>query len=67
MALKWHPDRHNTNEEMREKAEKMFKDIGEAFAILNDPQKKLRYDNGEDIEEIEGGGGGHGGNAQDIF
>jgi len=68
MALKWHPDRHNTNEEMREKAESMFKDIGEAFSVLNDPQKKHRYDNGEDLEEIESGGGHHHhGDAQDIF
>ena len=67
MALKWHPDRHNTNEEMREQAEKTFKDIGEAFSILNNPQKKQRYDSGEDIEEIESGGGGGHGNAQDVF
>jgi DnaJ homolog subfamily C member 7 len=48
----------------------MFKDIGEAYSILSDPQKKMRYDQGADIEEIENGGaGGHGfhGDPNDIF
>lgn len=36
-------------------AEKKFKDIGEAYAILGDPQKRKKYDLGQDIEEIEGG------------
>lgn len=57
-AIEWHPDKHNTKSEEEVKhAEAMFKDIGEAYAILSDPQKKQRYDNGEDIEEIEQGGG----------
>ncbi len=40
-AIEWHPDKHNTeSEEEVKKAEAMFKDIGEAYAILSDPQKK---------------------------
>ena len=40
-AVEWHPDKHNTKtpDEVRE-AEAMFKDIGEAYAILSDPKKR---------------------------
>ncbi len=45
MALKWHPDKHSSGEEeQRINADKMFKDISEAYSILSDPQKKARYD-----------------------
>lgn len=44
-ALKWHPDKHsNSDEAARAHAEKMFKDIGEGYAILSDPQKREMYD-----------------------
>ena len=67
-AIEWHPDKHNTkSEEELKNAESMFKDIGEAYAILSDPQKKQRYDSGEDIEEIEQGSGHGGMNPNDIF
>jgi DnaJ-class molecular chaperone len=36
-ALRWHPDKNNGSEEEKLHAEKMFKDIGEAFSILSDP------------------------------
>jgi curved DNA-binding protein CbpA len=37
-AIEWHPDKHNTKSEEEVKhAEAMFKDIGEAYAILSDP------------------------------
>lgn len=58
LALQWHPDKHNA--ETREQAEKMFQDIGEAHEVLSDPQKRNRYDNGEDLDEPQGGGHGHG-------
>ena len=43
-ALKWHPDKHsNGDEEERLNADRMFKDIGEAYSVMSDPQKKARY------------------------
>ena len=69
-ALIWHPDKHaNDDESGKENADKMFKDIGEAYSVLSDPEKKKRYDDGADIDELNnpghGGGGFHG--EQDIF
>jgi DnaJ homolog subfamily C member 7 len=57
-ALLNHPDKNSETEEKRLIAEQKFKDIGEAYTILSNPEKKQRYDNGEDISEIEGGAGG---------
>jgi DnaJ family protein C protein 7 len=57
-ALQWHPDKNSETEERRQLAEKTFKDIGEAYSILSNPEKRARYDQGEDISEIEGNGGG---------
>lgn len=53
-ALVHHPDRHAsaTDEEKREQ-EKKFKEVGEAYAILSDPQKKTRFDNGQDMDDVE--------------
>ena len=56
-ALQWHPDKNSETEEKRALAEKTFKDIGEAYTLLSNPQKRQRYDNGEDLSEIEGTGG----------
>ena len=60
-ALKWHPDKHqNDDDENKKTADSMFKDIGEAYEILQDSQKRRRYDQGADLEELQGGGGGGG-------
>ena len=41
LALKWHPDR---NVDKKEEAEVKFKEIGEAFDTLKDPEKRRIYD-----------------------
>jgi len=61
MALKWHPDKNGGDEESKKQAEAKFKDINEAYSVLSDPQKKQRYDSGQDLEDQFGGFGGGGG------
>lgn len=56
-ALQWHPDKNSETEERRKLAEITFKDIGEAYNLLSNPEKRQRYDHGEDLSEIEGNGG----------
>jgi len=47
LAMQYHPDRWATSSENEKKeAEDKFKDIGEAYEVLSDPQKRNRYDNG---------------------
>ncbi len=40
MAMKYHPDRNDGNQN----AEKKFKEAAEAFDVLKDPDKRARYD-----------------------
>ncbi|CAH0521056.1 unnamed protein product [Peronospora belbahrii] len=64
MALKFHPDRHaGKSDEQKAEAEAAFKDVGEAYAVLSDAQKRQRYDSGVDLEDLDSdfGGGGMGG------
>ena len=57
-ALLHHPDRHSgATDEVKKAEEKKFKEIGEAYSILSDSKKKARYDNGHDLDDMEGPGG----------
>jgi DnaJ homolog subfamily C member 7 len=74
-ALKWHPDKNqNGTEEVVKKADKMFKDVNESMAVLGDRDKREKYDQGFDLEDINSGkadhgmGGGFGGmDPNDLF
>lgn len=59
LAAQWHPDQYTGND--KEKAEKMFIDIAAAKEVLTDPEKRSKFDAGEDPldpEQQAGGGGG---------
>lgn len=68
-ALLYHPDKQsNKTDDEKAIAETKFKSIGEAYDILSDPEKKNRYDQGVEVEDMDnehaghgGHGGGHGG------
>ncbi|CAH8554552.1 unnamed protein product [Heterobilharzia americana] len=47
-ALLYHPDRHTSADEATLKEhERKFKEIGEAYSVLSDPEKRRKYDSGE--------------------
>lgn len=53
LALEYHPDRNKTKE-----AEAKFKELGEAYQVLSDPQKKQTYDQFGHAAFEQGGPGG---------
>lgn len=79
LALKLHPDRQtNASEKEKEAAEAKFREVNLAHEILSDPQKKQRYDQGVDEQDIDdpharpgghshGGMGGFGGMDQEML
>lgn len=56
LALMHHPDKNNETPEAHKAAEAKFKDIQEAYDVLSDDTKRMKYDRGDDLEEMMGGG-----------
>ncbi|KAK9452961.1 hypothetical protein V1511DRAFT_463240 [Dipodascopsis uninucleata] len=62
MALLYHPDKNPDDPAAQEK----FKDVGEAYEILSDSQKRARYDSGVDLQDPNGMYGGAGGMSAEV-
>ncbi|XP_034970370.1 dnaJ homolog subfamily C member 3 [Zootoca vivipara] len=60
LAMQWHPDNFQDEEE-KKKAEKKFIDIAAAKEVLTDPEMRSKFDAGEDPLDAESqqGGGNH--------
>ena len=58
MAMKYHPDRNKGSDA----AAARFKEISEAYAVLNDPEKRKKYD-----QLREAGARGGAWNFEDLF
>ena len=63
LAMKYHPDRNGGDK----KAEEKFKEVGEAYAVLSDEQKRAAYDRYGKDAFAQGGAGGFGGFGQQGF
>lgn len=65
LAIKWHPDRHSQEppEKQKEAADK-FKEISEAYNVLQDDQKRAQYDNYGSADAF---GSFHTDNMDDLF
>ncbi len=57
LALTYHPDRNPNNPDASEK----FREASEAYAVLSDPDKRVRYDQFGHAGSNAGSGGGFGG------
>ncbi|AKU15478.1 DnaJ C-terminal domain-containing protein [Luteipulveratus mongoliensis] len=68
LARKWHPDQNPGDEA----AERKFKEIGEANAVLSDPEERQQYDAVRQMARggarfTAGGPGGNGAGFEDVF
>ncbi len=63
LAMKYHPDRNPGDKNAEEK----FKELGKAYAVLSDPQKRAQYDRFGEAGTRTGGQGGFGGGFTDPF
>ncbi|MES3100813.1 MULTISPECIES: molecular chaperone DnaJ [Sphingomonas] len=62
LAMKYHPDKNAGCKD----SEAQFKAVSEAYECLKDPQKRAAYDRFGHAAFQNGGGGSHGGGAQDF-
>ncbi|CAF1043806.1 unnamed protein product [Rotaria sordida] len=51
LAVKWHPDKYEGED--KKKAERMFIDIAAAKEVLTDPEKRAKFDAGDDPLDAE--------------
>ncbi|XP_008326486.1 dnaJ homolog subfamily C [Cynoglossus semilaevis] len=58
LAQQWHPDNFQDPEE-KKRAEKKFINIAQAKEVLTDPEKRTKFDNGEDPMDPESQQGHH--------
>jgi len=65
LAVKYHPDKNKSDQA----AEEQFKELGEAYEVLNDPQKRAAYDQygHAAFDSRSRGGGFRGGGFHDPF
>src|SRR5215207_2754994 len=63
LAVKFHPDKNPGDKE----AEERFKELGEAYDVLSDPDKRAAYDRFGHAAFAQGGGAPRGGGFHDPF